>query len=158
MGLTHRGRRGDGLGCRRSVAERTVWPEVVVLLPPPLRENLRLGQRVEEFPVEEFVPKLAVEGLDVPVLPGTAGFDEEGRNPDARQPLPHGGRRQLRTVVRAEIGRRARATKSAVSCWRTSSEVRRRATRMARHSRVYSSTTVSIRSARPSCVRSWTKS
>ena len=31
-----------------------------------------------------------------------------------------------------------RATKSSVSCWRTSSEVRRRATRMARHSRVYS--------------------
>src|SRR5262249_19023048 len=31
-----------------------------------------------------------------------------------------------------------RATKSSVSCWSTSSELRRRATRMARHSRVYS--------------------
>jgi hypothetical protein len=62
-----------------------VRADVVVLLPPPLREDLRLRQRVEDLAVKEFIAELAVEGLDVPVLPGTPGLDEEGRDPDARE-------------------------------------------------------------------------
>jgi hypothetical protein len=51
-----------------------------------------------------------------------------------------------------------RPTNRSVSACSTSSEVSRRATTMARHSRVYSSMTVSMRKGRPSEVRSCTKS
>ena len=49
-------------------------------------------------------------------------------------------------------------TKSSVSASKTSSACSRRATRIARHSRLYSSNTVSIFNGRPSSVRSATKS
>src|SRR5262249_53935123 len=58
--------RGAGRGSRRPVAERAVRADVVVLLPPPLREDLRLRQRVENLAVKEVIAELAVEGLDVP--------------------------------------------------------------------------------------------
>ncbi|AMY72136.1 hypothetical protein AKL17_2p0014 (plasmid) [Frigidibacter mobilis] len=53
---------------------------------------------------------------------------------------------------------RARAMNSSVSTSMTSRELSFRATRIARHSRVNSSTTFSMRSLRPSRVRSSTKS
>jgi hypothetical protein len=50
-------------GSGRPVAERAVRPKVVVFLPPPLREDLGLGERVEELAVQELVAQLAVEAL-----------------------------------------------------------------------------------------------
>ena len=49
--------RSDGLGSGRPVAERAVTPEVGVLLPPPLRQDLGLGERVEELAVQELVAR-----------------------------------------------------------------------------------------------------
>jgi len=51
-----------------------------------------------------------------------------------------------------------RSVNNLVSVSKTSSDRRRRSTSMARHSREYSSITVSIRMGRPSWVRSATKS
>jgi hypothetical protein len=39
------------------------------MLPPVLDEHLGLEQRVEGFPLQQFVSELAVEALHVPVLP-----------------------------------------------------------------------------------------
>ena len=51
------------------VSQRTVRPDRVVVLPPPLDEHLGLKQRVEGFPLEQLVPELAVEALHIAVLP-----------------------------------------------------------------------------------------
>ena len=80
-GVDPQRQRDDGGGSRRPVAERTVRPDVVVFLPPTLREDLRLRQGVEELAIEELVAELAVEGLDVPVPAETPGSDEEGPDP-----------------------------------------------------------------------------
>ncbi len=55
-------------------------PERVVLPAPTLDDDLRFPERVEDFSVQQLVPKLAVEGLDVSVLPGATRFDEKGLN------------------------------------------------------------------------------
>jgi hypothetical protein len=48
-------------------------------IPSSSRQSMLFGlkQCGEDFPVEQFVPQSAVEGLDIPVLPGTAWLDEE---------------------------------------------------------------------------------
>jgi hypothetical protein len=47
-----------------------VWSDGVVRSPPALDEHLRFEQRVEDFSIEQLVTKLAVEALDVAILPG----------------------------------------------------------------------------------------
>ena len=42
---------------------------MVVLVAPLLGEDLHLPEGIEELPVQEFVPKLAVEALNIPILP-----------------------------------------------------------------------------------------
>ena len=49
----------------------------IVQPPPLLDEDDGLGECVEDLPVQELVPQLAVEALVVAVLPGTAGLDVE---------------------------------------------------------------------------------
>ena len=43
--------------------------ELVVVPPPLLDQHLGLPQRVEDFPIEQLVPELAVEALVVAVFP-----------------------------------------------------------------------------------------
>lgn len=45
---------------------------------PPLAQHLRLQHRVEYLQVQQLIPKLAVERLDVAILPGASGLDVEG--------------------------------------------------------------------------------
>ena len=51
---------------------------VVVLVAPLLGEDLHLPEGIEELTVQEFVPKLAVEALNIPILPRATRCDEEG--------------------------------------------------------------------------------
>ncbi len=44
----------------------------VVLHPPPFNQHLGLQQRVEDLAIEQLITQLAVERLDVAVLPGAA--------------------------------------------------------------------------------------
>jgi hypothetical protein len=58
-------------------------PDLTVFLPPVGNQYFGLKQCTEDFPVEQFGPQFAVEGLDTPVLSGTAWLDEERPYPQA---------------------------------------------------------------------------
>ncbi len=45
---------------------------VIVIHPPSIHNVSRFGQAQEQFAVEALIPQLAVEALDVPVLPWAA--------------------------------------------------------------------------------------
>ena len=51
------------------VAQRAVWPDLVVGPPVPLHQYLHLVQGVEDLSVQQLVSQLAVEALHVAVLP-----------------------------------------------------------------------------------------
>ncbi len=67
---------GIDLWRRGAVPERAVRPDLVVLVPPRLGQDLGFEQGVEAFAVEMLIAEPAVEGLDVAVLPGTSRLDE----------------------------------------------------------------------------------
>ena len=78
-------------------------PDGVVVLAPLLDDNLCFFQAVEDFAVEQFIAKLAVEGLAVAVLPWTAWFDEQGFGANLGEPVAHDLRRHLSTVVGPDV-------------------------------------------------------
>ena len=80
---------------------------VVVLVAPLLGEDLHLPEGIEELPVQEFVPKLAVEALNIPILSRATRCDEEGCGSHPVEPQPHRPSGELRPVVRAEVLRHA---------------------------------------------------
>jgi len=84
-----------------------VRPLRIIVYPPAFQKHPGLSQGIEDLPVQQLVPQLAVERLNVAVLPGTTRFDEQSLNSESLQPLPNRRGRELRTVVRPEIHRRA---------------------------------------------------
>ena len=54
-----------------------------------LDQDLGLLQGAEALAIQEFVPQFAIEGLTVPVLPGTPRLDEQGLHAEPVQPSPH---------------------------------------------------------------------
>lgn len=40
------------------------------MMPPALDDDLRLGGRVEDFPIKQFIPEAGIEQPDEAVLPG----------------------------------------------------------------------------------------
>src|SRR6516225_7323116 len=75
---------------------------VVVLVPPVVEEELGFEQGVERLQVEEFAAEVAVEGLDVGVLPGCAWLDVgDGRSVESA-PVLQGCGGQLGAVVAAD--------------------------------------------------------
>jgi hypothetical protein len=66
---------GTNLRCWRLVSERRVRPDHV---DRQLDDDLVLAERVEDFAVEQLVPKARVEALDVAILPRTASLDVSG--------------------------------------------------------------------------------
>ena len=57
--------RHQSLRRRRSVAERTVRSDGVVMAPPPLDQHLGFLQAIEDLAIEQLVPELAIEALVV---------------------------------------------------------------------------------------------
>src|SRR5271168_1083995 len=94
------GRRG-----RRPVAERRVRPLRVVFHAPLLDHYLCLLQRVENFPVQAFIPQFSVEALAVAVLPRTSRLDVQRPGAHFAQPGPQLLRHELRTIVRTNVFR-----------------------------------------------------
>ena len=101
----------DGLWRRWPVAERTVRPDGVVVIAPFLDQHLRLRQIVEDFPIQQLVPELAIEALIVAVLPWRAGLDLERVHADTRQPVPHRLCSELAAIIRNDVVRRSMPSK-----------------------------------------------
>ena len=77
----------------------------VVHDPPFLDHDLRLFQRIENLPVQAFIPQLPVEALAIPVLPWASRFDVQRRGSQLRQPLPQFLYNKLGPVVRTNVFR-----------------------------------------------------
>lgn len=73
-----------------------------------------LQQGVQKLPVQELIPEPAVEGFDVPVLPGAARLYEERPDPDPAKPCPHLVGGELSPVVRPDIFRHSPGKKQLV--------------------------------------------
>src|SRR5271156_907952 len=87
----------------RPVAERRVRALGVVFHPPPLRQNLCLLQRIEDFAVQELISQLSVETFTVPVLPRTPRLDVQRLGAHFPQPLPQLLGNELRPIVRTNV-------------------------------------------------------
>lgn len=137
---------------------RAMGPTLLVELSPAFDEHLGLGSAAEPFLVQQFVTQLAVEALDEPVCHGLPGAMKAGPMAASRSQ-----RMTLAAVNSAPLSDRTNAGLpygriSRDSVRMTSCDLRLAPTSIARHSRVYSSITLSIFNARPSTDWSCTKS
>ena len=81
----------------------------VVVPPPLLDQDTSLPQCVENLPVQQLIPQLPDERLDVSVLPRTARLDEQRSHAKSHEPLPNRLGAEFRPVVRPDMGRNAPA-------------------------------------------------
>jgi len=84
-----------------------MWPEIVILVAPAFKDDLRFEQAAEEFPVEALVAQLVMEALDVAVLPWAAGFDIDGFYLLLFEPVLDRVGDELRAIVTAQVARPA---------------------------------------------------
>jgi len=60
-----------------------VWSLRVVVISPMLNDHLGFPQCVEDFTIEQFIAKLAVEGFAITVFPWAARCDVGGLRTDS---------------------------------------------------------------------------
>lgn len=60
----------------------------VVGLPLAFNDHLCFPVGVEEFPIQQLVPQLAIEALDIAVLPRASWFELQRSHPHPAEPLP----------------------------------------------------------------------
>jgi len=84
-----------------------MWSHMVVLLAPSFNKYLGFHQRGEHLQVNELIPQLPVESLNVPILPGTSHLDEECFRSKPWKPSANCLSCKLRAVVRTNILRNA---------------------------------------------------
>src|SRR5262245_27278578 len=133
-------------------------PNRIVMASPALNDDLGLAQSVEDLAAEQLIAKAGVEALDVAVLPRTAPLDIGNFGADSGDPSLDSLGDELRSVVGPDVTGNAAQMNRSERTSMTSIALSLRATRIARHSWVNSSMTLSIRYRRPSWVRSSTKS
>ena len=126
--------------------------------PPAFDDDPGFLQRVEDLAVEQFIAKLRVEALAIAVLPRAAGLDVGRPGSDRSDPFLDGFGNELRAIVRTDVAWNAAQDEQVRETSMTSVDLSLRLIRIARHSRVNSSMTLSMRYFRPSWVRSSTKS
>src|SRR5271155_4764951 len=95
------------LRCRRAIPQAAMRTDRVVVLTPHLDQHLRFRQTVEDLPIQQFIPQLSIEALNVSIFPRTTRFDEQRLHAYFRQPLPYYSSRKLWTVVAADVPRHA---------------------------------------------------
>ena len=61
-------------------------------------------RRAENLPVEQFIPQFPIERFHIAVLPGVARLDEQRLHLQGREPQADELRRELRTVIGANMG------------------------------------------------------
>jgi hypothetical protein len=80
-----------------------VRPERIVFHPPFFDQYLGLFQGIEDLSIKQLVSELAVETLDITVLPRTARLDKECLHPKPLEPMANHLSRELGSVVRADM-------------------------------------------------------
>ena len=83
------------------ISQGAVGSDVVVLLSPALGQDLGFLERIEDLAVQQFISHLAVEGLDVAVLPGTTWLDKQRLHTQLAQPFPQPAGYELRACASA---------------------------------------------------------
>ncbi len=80
----------------------------VIVLPEPLGDDhTGLVDACKPLSIQNLVPERSIEALVVAVLPGRARIDPDRLNADALKPVLKRCRRELRTIVRANVVRPA---------------------------------------------------
>jgi len=88
-----------------------VRPEGIIFPPPFFNQHLGLFQGIEDLTVEPFITEFAIEALDVTVFPRAARLNKERLNIKVFEPLANNSGRELGTVIRANMLRRAMLNK-----------------------------------------------
>ena len=70
--------------------------------PPGFDQDPGLGERVEDFAVEQFIAKRSVEALAIAILPWRSGRDVKRLHADLGEPLLHCDRDKLRAIAHWE--------------------------------------------------------
>ena len=79
------------------------------MLPPSFNENLGLPEIIEEYEVQQLVPKPPIEAIIISVRPYSARtprcswFDEQGLGADLGDPVPQSMGSELRAVIRSNV-------------------------------------------------------
>jgi hypothetical protein len=76
----------------------------VVMAPPILDQYLGFFQRIEDLPIEQLITQLAIEALDIAILPGAALLDEQRTNVEVREPVTYLLSGEFCAVVEADVG------------------------------------------------------
>ena len=84
---------------RREIAQRTMWPGIVVIVLPRVQHNSDLGEGGEQRLVQQLVAQAGVEALDEGILGGLAGSDVVPLDLDLMAPAQHRHAGQLGAVV-----------------------------------------------------------
>ncbi len=128
----------------RSISQRGMWPDDVVVDAPAFGQHAQFFDRVEDLTVEEFVPEFGVERFAVAVLPWEPGSMYSVFAPVSASHL----RRSLATNSGPLPDRRCSgtpfSTMTSASAPITFVLDQRRSARISRHSRVDSSIRLSI--------------
>lgn len=94
---------------RSHVAQRAMWPDVVVLPSPVFDYHSSLGQSPELLSIEAFLSEARIEALHVSVLPRASRLDVERLDSLLGQPVEQPALDELRTVVAADMFGRSMA-------------------------------------------------
>ena len=78
-------------------------PHRIVPDPPVFNDHFGFFQAVENLAVEQLIPELSVEALNVAVFPGAARLDEKCFGSNIFQPFPDSRGRELGTIVRTYV-------------------------------------------------------
>ena len=89
----------EGFGSWRSVSERAVGPEGVVLNAPAFDDYLSIPEGVKDLSIQHFVSESAVETFTVPILPRAARSDVEGSYACSFEPLAYCLSGEFRAVI-----------------------------------------------------------
>jgi len=76
---------------------------MIIVKPPAIHNISRLGQAQEQFTIQTLISKFTIEALNISIFPRAAWLDKHRSDFGLLKPFPHGLRRELRTVVAAEI-------------------------------------------------------
>ena len=104
--LSNRGREG----CRREVADRAVWPDLVVVPAPGRDHRPGVLERGEPVFVEALVAELAVEAFDVGVLRRFARLDQHQLHAVGLRPLVERPAGELGALIGSDCRRVAAET------------------------------------------------
>jgi hypothetical protein len=75
----------------------------IVVTSPAFDEDLGFVQRIEEFPVQQFISQFAIKRFDIAVLPRAAGLNKQGLDTHALSPVPHRVGSEFGGVIRTNM-------------------------------------------------------